>query len=132
MVVPPLNGEDDRGEQMRVRHAIAAVGVGSALAIGGLAAPAQAATADVYQGDDYAWWSDESEFDEIVQVCDRERDGNGVYVKVWLRDGYDELSDPNGSISGCGERRYGIGAVTAIQVCEDEIGPDWCSSQRFV
>ncbi len=117
---------------MRIRNAIAAVGIGSALALGGLASPAQAATAEVFQGDDYASWTNDGGFEDYVQVCDRERDGNGVYVKVWLRDGYDEFGDGNGSASGCGDQAYVLGAVTAIQVCEDTIGWDWCSDQRYV
>ncbi|MEU5608423.1 hypothetical protein AB0H03_06645 [Streptomyces sparsogenes] len=117
---------------MRIRNAIAAVGIGSALAIGGLATPAQADTsARVYQGDDYAEWNDIDNTD-VVTVCDRERDGNGVYVKVWLRDGYDEFADENGSASPCYSRTYWYDAVAAIQVCEDEIGPDWCSDKRYV
>lgn len=118
---------------MRIRNAIAAVGIGSALAIGGLAAPAQAASAMVNQGDDYATWDNDSLFGiERVTVCDRERDGNGVYVKVWLEDGYEEFGDANGSASPCSNREYDIGAVTAIQVCENAIGFDWCSDQRYV
>ena len=118
---------------MRIRNVIAAVGIGSALAIGGLAAPAQASSARVYQGDDYAEWdNDTSSFGEYVTVCDRERDGNGVYVKVWLDDGYDEFSDGNGSASPCSNRRYEFGSVGSIQVCEDEWGPDWCSERRYI
>jgi hypothetical protein len=96
-------------------------------------APAHAAGAIVYQGDDYASLSvggfSGQTFD-IVDVCDREADGHGVYVKVVLDDGYDQFGDANGSASPCSSRSYRRGQVDSIQVCEAVTGPDWCSGRK--
>ena len=93
-------------------------------------APAHAAGAIVYQGDDYASLSvggfSGQTFD-IVDVCDREADGHGVYVKVVLYDGYDQLGDANGSASPCSSRSYARRQVDSMQVCEAVTGPDYCS-----
>ena len=95
-------------------------------------APAQASGAIVYQGDDYASLStggfSGTTFD-IVDVCDREADGHGVYVKVMLFDGYDQFGDANGSAPPCYSRSYLYKEVQTIQVCEAVTGPDWCTSE---
>ncbi|MFD7446401.1 hypothetical protein [Streptomyces sp. NPDC059909] len=112
--------------------ALAAAVVGlSALASG----PAHAGVIPrVYQGDDYAeaWhaYSGSAFIAEMVSVCDREPDGHGVYVKVWLNAGYEEISDTNGSAYGCGSRGYDRNDVEAIEVCERVTGPDWCSGRK--
>ncbi|PWG09618.1 hypothetical protein DF268_31350 [Streptomyces sp. V2] len=117
---------------MRVRHAFAVAVAGSAMALSGLAAPAAHAapfTTRIAQGDDYARW----DLGDKVTVCDRERDGNGVYVGVWLVNGYDEFGDSNGSAAPCSSRTYDYGQVEAIQVCEDIIGPiNACSAAQPV
>ncbi len=104
---------------------IAAVGL-STLAI----APASARDVDVSQGDDYAYL-DQLGSKDRVGVCDIERDGHGVYVKVWLDNGYDEFSDGNGSATGCSTRDYGAYSVDSIEVCESVTGPDWCSDRKY-
>ena len=90
-------------------------------------APAHAAGAIVYQGDDYASLSvggfSGQTFD-IVDVYDREADGHGVYVKVGLDDGYDQFGDANGPAPPCSSRTYGRRQVDSIQVCEAITGPD--------
>ena len=90
------------------------------------AAPANAAIITVSQGDDYASVQYLSNADQ-VDVCDREADGHGVYVKVVLYDGYDQFGDANGSASPCSSRNYARRQVDSIQVCEAVTGPDYCS-----
>ena len=118
---------------MRFRKALSVVVASSAvMALGGMGASvAHAApfTTTVYQGDDYARW----DLGDKVTVCDRELDGNGVYVDVVLADGFDEFGDSNGSAAPCSSRTYEYGQVTAIQVCEDILGPiNACSAMQPV
>ncbi|MEV7990953.1 hypothetical protein AB0O67_03275 [Streptomyces sp. NPDC086077] len=88
----------------------------------------------VYQGDDFAQayhiYSGGVFIAEVAEVCDREADGNGVYVRVWLSSGYEEISDTNGSASGCGSRVHDRNEVEGIEVCERVTGPDWCSGRK--
>ncbi|GAA3919653.1 hypothetical protein GCM10023084_82190 [Streptomyces lacrimifluminis] len=101
----------------------------SALAIG----PAFAVPVSSYQGDDFARLSYAGlggHTTDIVEVCDREADGHGVYVKVWKRDGYEEFGDANGSASPCSSRSYRANWITSIQVCETHTGPDACGRRE--
>lgn len=110
------------GRQIKRLLALTTVVLGFSVAA---AAPAFAADMRVEQGDDFATMVRFDPFDE-VEVCDREADGHGVYVKVLLNDGYDEFGDGNGSASPCAYRDYGS-LVENIMVCETVTGPDWCS-----
>jgi len=59
---------------------------------------AQAATGNVYQGDDYAYVNNDA-----IVVCDMEVDGNAVWAEVHLINGQSmTVVDGNGSKSGCG------------------------------
>ncbi|MBB4965564.1 hypothetical protein [Saccharothrix violaceirubra] len=64
-----------------------------------------------------------------VEVCDMERDGNGVYGLFWVNGGSKptELWDGSGSSGGCGNATYG--SVQKFRVCEDVVGLDICSSE---
>ena len=68
---------------------------------------------------------------DVVDVCDRERDGHGVYVKVVLNDGYDQFGDANGSAAPCSTRNYTRYRVSYIYVCESVAGPDLCSGRGY-
>ena len=109
---------------MARRLAVLAIAIVALLTMA--AAPANAAIITVSQGDDYASVQYLSNADQ-VDVCDREADGNGVYVKVVLYDGYDQFGDANGSASPCSSRSYARRQVDSIQVCEAVTGPDYCS-----
>jgi hypothetical protein len=109
---------------MARRFAVLAIAIVALLTMA--AAPANAAIITVSQGDDYASVQYLSNADQ-VDVCDREADGHGVYVKVVLDDGYDQFGDANGSASPCSSRTYARRQVDSIQVCEAVTGPDYCS-----
>lgn len=107
----------------------ALVGLVGAAALTGalLAVPAANAQGDptvmgrVYQGSDYA-----SSNGRWVEVCDIERDGNGVYEQFNTNTGAATVRDGNGSSGGCGNATFG--AVYSFRVCEDLSGlPDACS-----
>lgn len=92
------------------------------------ASPASATLLRVYQGDDYAsvqtsdwnggYW---------VEVCDLERDGNGVYAIFVKTGGSETVRDSNGSDGGCGNTRVDL-STYKFQVCEERFGRDSCSS----
>jgi hypothetical protein len=102
-----------------------------ALALGGIAlgtspadagTEAAAASARVYEGDDYA-----SSNGRWVEVCDIERDGNGVYGEFRTNTGWTTVRDGNGSNGGCGNATFG--SVNLFRICEDRsYRPDPCSS----
>ena len=87
------------------------------------ALPANAAVPRVYQGRDYASWSNS---DGWLEVCDMERDGHGVYGEFYT-DGrnHKTVYDMNGSRGGCGNAYHGPQYM--FRVCEAAPGPDWCS-----
>jgi hypothetical protein len=76
----------------------------------------------VYLGNNYA-----SSNGRWVEVCDMERDGNGVYGLFRTNTGTARVNDGNGSQRGCGNATFG--RVNLFRVCEDRSGrPDPCSS----
>ncbi|MGP3928306.1 hypothetical protein [Streptomyces sp. 8N616] len=77
----------------------------------------------VNEGFDYATITFHT-WTETIEVCDLERDGNGVYAVVRHRTGEDHLGDSNGSQAGCSSRDFE--GVTNFAVCEDDWGSDTC------
>lgn len=76
----------------------------------------------IYQGSDDAAYHP---YSRRQFACDHEADGHTVYAEYWTPSGgHGKVSDGNGSASGCG----GVGAdVWKFRVCEDVVGPNWCS-----
>lgn len=76
----------------------------------------------IYQGSDDAAYHP---YSNRQFVCDHERDGHSVYAEYWTSSGgHGKVTDANGSASHCG----GVGAdVWKFRVCEDVVGPNWCS-----
>jgi hypothetical protein len=109
---------------MRLFSTITALGV--VLASGLAMTPASSADVGVfgrvYLGANYA-----SSNGTWVEVCDMERDGNGVYGQFETNTGTSRVNDGNGSAGGCGNATFG--RVNRFRVCEDRSGrPDPCSS----
>ncbi|GAB2810088.1 hypothetical protein [Lentzea nigeriaca] len=109
---------------MRLFSTITALGV--VLASGIAMTPASSADVGVfgrvYLGENYA-----SSNGTWVEVCDMERDGNGVYGQFETNTGTSRVNDGNGSAGGCGNATFG--RVNRFRVCEDRSGrPDPCSS----
>jgi hypothetical protein len=76
---------------------VAGAGI-AALVLGG--SPAYAYSGPAYQGSDYARTIGIN--DDIIEVCDQEADGHGVYTEYYLNDGsYHKRGDGNGSASPC-------------------------------
>ena len=104
-------------------------GAAGALALALTGSPAYAYSGPVYQGSDYAETIGIN--DDIVQVCDREADGNGVYVEYYLNNGsYHKRGDGNGSASPCYKDDWTQTAywVRNYRVCETSVG---CSSWKY-
>jgi hypothetical protein len=102
-------------------------GLGLVVATG---TPAWAIVARVYvDGDNYASVGDNRRW---VEVCDRQRDGNGVYARFYLHNGtHRDLRDPNGSDGGCGNATYSSN-VRSFYVCEDRtLQGDVCRSLQY-
>lgn len=93
------------------------------------ASPASALLLRVYEGDDYAslQTSDWNADGYWVEVCDLERDGNGVYATFVRTGGWQTVRDPNGAAGGCGNTRVDL-STYRFQVCEERFGRDACSS----
>jgi hypothetical protein len=74
------------------------------------ASPASAMLLRVYEGDDYAslQTSDWNVDGYWVEVCDLERDGNGVYAIFAKTAGWQTVRDTNGSAGGCGNARVDL------------------------
>ncbi|GAB2963204.1 hypothetical protein [Saccharothrix stipae] len=93
------------------------------------AAPASAYTTPATHGSDYAETLGVN--DDIIQVCDREADGHGVYTEYYLNNGsYHKRGDSNGSASPCAKDDWTATAywVARYRVCEDTVG---CSGYRY-
>ena len=60
-------------------------------------------------------------------MYDREADGHGVYVKVVLDDGYDQVGDANGSDPPCSSRTYGRRRADQddAHASTPSLGADW-------
>jgi hypothetical protein len=88
--------------------------------------PAHAHGFRVYEGSDYAGVGDDHRWTE---VCDLERDGNGVYATYtsWRGDTH-TVGDSNGANGGCGNWTAPWD-VASIVVCEDDWGGDTCSGR---
>lgn len=80
------------------------------------ATPALAHYSVVYQGKDMASVSADH---ERASVCDREKDGNAVYVKVWT--GFREVREWDGGDRGCDnvDDMQSHEVVKQVQVCEN-------------
>ncbi|MGW6709177.1 hypothetical protein ACWGDE_30405 [Streptomyces sp. NPDC054956] len=66
------------------------------------------------------------------EVCDMERDGNGVYIKFSNSYGGSEggtYGDSNGSAGGCGNGN--VKGYKYMAICEDSIGWDSCVSENL-
>lgn len=115
---------------MSTSRTMARIGTALAVTLGlglTLAAPASAVTRYVYEGDDYALHRDN---DGFLGVCDMERDGNAVYGVFEIPGSQSQtVRDGNGSAAGCGNN-YNY-SVTRFKVCEELVGPDWCSGWRY-
>ncbi|WP_436758033.1 hypothetical protein [Streptosporangium sp. V21-05] len=92
------------------------------------AMPAQAHLVRAYHGDDYASIGADHRW---VEVCDIERDGNGVYASFTVRGttGPQKVGDPNGSAAGCGNRVFS-GEVLGFSLCEDVSGNNNCVNKN--
>ncbi|MEU4742498.1 hypothetical protein AB0G02_18820 [Actinosynnema sp. NPDC023658] len=93
------------------------------------AGSANAYSGPIYHGNDYAETLGVN--DDIIQVCDREADGNGVYAEYYLNNGsYHKRGDSNGSASPCSKDDWTATAywISRYRVCEDTVG---CSSYRY-
>jgi hypothetical protein len=93
--------------------------VGGLLAMLVLAPPASAYSGPLYHTYDYAktYYTN----DDIIQVCDREADGHGVYAEYYLSSGaFKSVVDGNGSAAGCGVNDWTAYPwwVTRYRVCE--------------
>ncbi|TYB38544.1 hypothetical protein FXF50_08985 [Micromonospora sp. AP08] len=91
-----------------------------------VAVPAQAASYfRGYEGSDYAGVGADRRW---VEVCDMEKDGNGVYATFIVRGstGGNTVGDGNGSAAGCGNRTFS-GDVLGFSICEDQpVGNSSC------
>ena len=86
------------------------------------AAPAGAYSGPAYQGSDYAQTIGTN--DDIIQVCDRESDGHGVYADYYLNTGaHRTLTDGNGSASPCYIDDWTTSPywITRYRVCEKTV-----------
>ena len=90
-----------------------------------LAVPANAGTWTVHEGDDYASVGSDRRW---VEVCDMERDGNGVYAYFYYQPypGRIRVSDGNGADGGCGNATA-PGRIYLMEICEDDFGEDTCN-----
>ncbi|MCX4906226.1 hypothetical protein [Streptomyces sp. NBC_00878] len=96
---------------------LASVLAGAGMLALATALPAQAASYfRMHEGSDYVGVAANRHW---VEVCDMERDGNGVYASFWTREeGYvGDVGDGNGSAGGCGNRTF-PGTVIAVELCE--------------
>ncbi|QOV44603.1 hypothetical protein [Streptomyces chromofuscus] len=86
--------------------------------------PAQAASYyRVYEGSDYAGVGADRSW---VEVCDMERDGNGVSAIFYVRNGQGgTVRDGNGSSAGCGNARFS-GTIVAVELCELQLTGPLC------
>jgi hypothetical protein len=106
----------------------AATGVAALVVSVGVAQPAHAHVIRTYEGSDYASIDTDNWFGGYwVEVCDMEQDGNGVYAIFLSPSGWNTVNDTNGSAGGCGNERVDLG-TDSFKVCEDDWGPDTCSS----
>ncbi|MFM9589498.1 hypothetical protein ACKI1J_10700 [Streptomyces scabiei] len=73
----------------------------------------------LYEGSDYVGVGADRHW---VEVCDIERDGNGVHASFWTREeGYvGDVGDGNGSSAGCGNRTFGS-TIVAVEICEEQV-----------
>jgi hypothetical protein len=83
-----------------------------------------AVTRSVSQGADYAKYDGTT-----LTVCDRERDGHGVYAEYVSRTGVGKVGDGNGSASPCGTKK--IAGIEKFRVCESDRLRDSCSDWRL-
>ncbi|MCF2533164.1 hypothetical protein [Yinghuangia soli] len=111
--------------------AFAAVAAG-ALAVAG-ASPANAANIRQYQGADYASIETATHpWGRWVEVCDMEKDGNGVFAKFQNPIDFPNVQtvrDSNGSAAGCGNANV-RNSTTAFQVCEEGFWGITCSAWK--
>lgn len=119
----------------RIGAGLGALALGVAVTIGSptAALAVQAANMIAYQGDDYGtlFKNNPNGGQVTVYACDKEQDGNGVYVQVkWSGGGtYGKVGDGNGSAEGCGKGVLN-GYADSIRVCEDDLGDDSCGTWR--
>lgn len=84
--------------------------------------PAYAYSGPAYQGSDYAETLGVN--DDIIQVCDREADGNGVYADYYLNNGsLQQQGDGNGSAAPCYKADWTQTPywITRYRVCERSV-----------
>ena len=102
--------------------------MGGAALLALAAAPANAYSGPIYQGNDYAFTQYVN--DDIVYACDGEKDGNRVYTQYYLSDGsfwrVDDVGGQNGVCEGDDWTQTPYW-VTRYQVCETTVG---CSAYR--
>jgi hypothetical protein len=110
-----------RGRGSIARAAAFVIG-GVAVLVVGLATPANAWSGPAYQGNDYARVIGVP--DNIIEVCDQERDGHGVYADYYLNIGaHRTLTDANGSAYPCykDDWYYQGYWIVRFRVCEKVI-----------
>ncbi|GGV46291.1 hypothetical protein GCM10010293_54670 [Streptomyces griseoflavus] len=104
---------------------LASVLTGSLMLVLAATLPAQSASYfRAYLGSNYAGVGADREW---VEVCDIERDGNGVYAAFYVKyGGYaGTVRDGNGSSGGCGNARF-AGTIIGVELCEDQVTGPLC------
>jgi hypothetical protein len=81
-------------------------------------APVEAATVSAPEAKSYGSVKSGQPYDWI-EACDKDRDGHGVFVECWTRNGgHAYVWDGNGSKPNCGNAKvYGPDKVTSFRVC---------------
>lgn len=107
---------------MRNRNLMIAVAIAGAAVLGVGAGPASAYSGPLYHGNDYAQTMYIN--DDVIEVCDMEADGNGVYAEYYLNTGaFKSVNDGNGSAAGCGRNDWQSSPywITHYRVCERSV-----------
>ncbi|MFI8303413.1 hypothetical protein ACIF80_08180 [Streptomyces sp. NPDC085927] len=77
----------------------------------------------LYEGSDYAGVGADRSW---VEVCDMERDGNGVSATFYVKNGQGgTVRDGNGSSGGCGNASFS-GTIIALELCELQLTGPLC------
>ncbi|OPC84664.1 hypothetical protein B4N89_30430 [Embleya scabrispora] len=118
----------------RIGMTVCAAAAAGALVFVG-SGPANAQNLRKYLGDNYASIETATHpWGRWVEVCDMERDGNGVFAKFFNPEDFpsvQKVGDGNGSKAGCGNANV-RNSTYGMQVCEEGTWGISCSAIKDV